>query len=150
LFINSIGKIMKIAILPGDGIGPEIMAEALKVIDVLNKEGLSIETEQALVGGAAYDATNDPLPEATLNLAKASDAILFGAVGGPKYDELPRDKRPEKALLGIRKELNVFANLRPAILYPELAGASALKPEVVAGLDILIIRELTGDDLQRV
>lgn len=136
---------MKIAILPGDGIGPEIMAEALKVIDVLKKEGLSIETEQALVGGAAYDATNDPLPEATLNLAKAADAILFGAVGGPKYDELPRDKRPEKALLGIRKELNVFANLRPAILYPELAGASALKPEVVAGLDILIIRELTGD-----
>ncbi|HVK54759.1 MAG TPA: 3-isopropylmalate dehydrogenase [Burkholderiales bacterium] len=136
---------MKIAILPGDGIGPEIMAEALKVLAVLNKEGLAIETEQALVGGAAFDATGDPLPEATLRIAKDADAVLFAAVGGPKYDTLPREKRPERALLGIRKSLNFFANLRPAILYPELAGASSLKPEVVAGLDILIVRELTGD-----
>jgi len=136
---------MKIAVLPGDGIGPEIMAEALKVLAVFKKEGLSIETESALVGGAAFDAAGDPLPEATLKLAKDADAILFGAVGGPKYDVLPREKRPEKALLGIRKALNTFANLRPAILYPELAGASSLKPEVVAGLDILIVRELTGD-----
>ena len=136
---------MKIAIMPGDGIGPEIMAEALKVLAVLKAGGLALDTEEALVGGAAYDATGDPLPAATLSLAKRCDAILFGAVGGPKYDTLPRDKRPEKALLGIRKALNTFANLRPAILYPELAGASALKAEVVAGLDILIIRELTGD-----
>ncbi|MES2355641.1 MAG: 3-isopropylmalate dehydrogenase [Pseudomonadota bacterium] len=136
---------MKIAVLPGDGIGPEIMAEALKVLAVLKKEGLAIETESALVGGAAFDATGDPLPEATLKTTKDADAILFGAVGGPKYDVLPREKRPERALLGIRKALNTFANLRPAILYPELAGASSLKPEVVAGLDILIVRELTGD-----
>lgn len=136
---------MKIAVLPGDGIGPEIMAEAIKVLGVLKQEGLPIETEQALVGGVAYDASGDPLPEATLKLAKDADAVLFGAVGGVKYDALPREKRPEKALLGIRKALNFFANLRPAILYSELAGASSLRPEIVAGLDILIVRELTGD-----
>ena len=138
-------KHMKIAILPGDGIGPEIMAEALKVLAVLKADGLSFDTEQALVGGAAFDATGDPLPPATLRLAQESDAVLFGAVGGPKYDTLPRDKRPERALLGLRKALNTFANLRPAVLYPELAGASSLRPEIVAGMDILIIRELTGD-----
>ncbi|MBA2690836.1 MAG: 3-isopropylmalate dehydrogenase [Burkholderiales bacterium] len=136
---------MKIAILPGDGIGPEIMTEALKVLSHLQSDGLRAETETALVGGAAFDATGEPLPAATLQLAKNADAVLFGAVGGPKYDVLPRDKRPETALLQLRKALNTFANLRPAILYPELAGASSLKPEIVAGLDILIIRELTGD-----
>jgi len=133
---------MKIAVLPGDGIGPEIVTEAVKVLQVL---GLDIEFEQALVGGAAYDVTGEPLPAATLQLAKAADAILFGAVGGPKYDSLPRPKRPEQALLGLRKELNLFANLRPAIVYPELAEASSVKTEIVAGLDILILRELTGD-----
>ena len=136
---------MKIAILPGDGIGPEIMAEALKVLAVLRADGLAVETETALVGGVAFDATGSPLPPATLKLTQEADAILFGAVGGPGYDDLPRDKRPEQALLGIRKALNTFANLRPAVLYPELAGASSMKTEVVAGLDILIIRELTGD-----
>ncbi len=133
---------MKIAVLPGDGIGPEIVTEAVKVLQVL---GLDIEFEQALVGGAAYDVTGEPLPAVTLELAKAADAILFGAVGGPKYDSLPRPKRPEQALLGLRKELNLFANLRPAIVYPELAEASSVKTEIVAGLDILILRELTGD-----
>jgi len=133
---------MKIAVLPGDGIGPEIVTEAVKVLQVL---GLDIEFEQALVGGAAYDVTGEPLPAATLQLAKAADAILFGAVGGPKYDSLPRPKRPEQALLGLRKELNLFANLRPAVVYPELAEASSVKTEIVAGLDILILRELTGD-----
>ncbi|MCA0239500.1 MAG: 3-isopropylmalate dehydrogenase [Proteobacteria bacterium] len=133
---------MKIAILPGDGIGPEIMAEAVKVLNAL---GLSFETETALVGGAAYDAHGHPLPEATLALAKAADAVLFGAVGDWKYDKLERQFRPEQAILGLRKQLGLFANFRPAICYEQLTQASSLKPELVAGLDILIIRELTGD-----
>ena len=136
---------MKIALLAGDGIGPEIMKEAVRVLDVLRREGLSIETEEALVGGAAYDAHGDPLPTATLKLVNDADAVLFGAVGGPKYDTLARDKRPEKAILGLRKECDFFANLRPAIVFPELADASTLKPEVVSELDIMIVRELTGD-----
>ena len=136
---------MKIAVLPGDGIGTEIVAQAVKVLDVLKRDGMKIETEEATIGGAGYDAAGDPLPEATLALAKASDAVLLGAVGGPQYDILDRPLRPERGLLRIRKELNLFANLRPALLYPELAGASSLKPEVVAGLDIMIVRELTGD-----
>jgi 3-isopropylmalate dehydrogenase len=136
---------MKIALLAGDGIGPEIMVECLRVLDVLRKQGLSIATVEAKVGGAAYDAHGDPLPPATLELVKQSDAVLFGAVGGPQYDTLPRDKRPEKAILGLRKECDFFANLRPATVFPELADASSLKPEVVSGLDIMIVRELTGD-----
>ena len=136
---------MKIAVMAGDGIGPEIMAEALKVLNVLKRDGLQIVTETALVGGAAYDVFGHPLPPATLALAKSADAVLFGAVGGPKYDSLPREHRPEKAILGLRKECDFFANLRPANVFPELADASTLKPEVVAGLDIMIIRELTGD-----
>ncbi len=136
---------MKIAVLPGDGIGKEIMRQAVRVLRRLGEDGLRLEIEEAQVGGAAYDASGDPLPEATLRLAKASDAILFGAVGDWKYDSLPRPKRPEQALLGIRKELGLFANLRPAQVYEELAGASSLRPEVVAGLDMLIVRELTGD-----
>jgi len=136
---------MKIALLAGDGIGPEILREAVRVLDVLRGEGLPVETEEAPIGGAAYDVAGDPLPAATLALAKAADAVLFGAVGGPKYDTLPRDKRPEKAILGLRKACDFFANLRPATVFPELAGASTLKPEVVSGLDILIVRELTGD-----
>jgi 3-isopropylmalate dehydrogenase len=133
---------MKIAVLPGDGIGSEIIAEALKVLRKLN---LPLEMQEAPVGGTGYDVSGDPLPEATLALAKSADAILFGAVGNPKHDHLPRDKRPEQAILGLRKHLGLFANLRPAQVYAELASASALKPEVVAGLDLLIIRELTGD-----
>jgi 3-isopropylmalate dehydrogenase len=133
---------MKIAVLPGDGIGAEIIAQALNVLKRLE---LPLELEQAPVGGAGYDAAGDPLPDATLKLAREADAILFGAVGGWQYDQLPRAKRPEQALLGLRKHLGLFANLRPAQVYAELASASALKPEVVAGLDILIIRELTGD-----
>ena len=133
---------MKIAILPGDGIGPEIMAEAVKVLNVLE---LPLETETVDVGGTAYAKHGHPLPPHTLAAAKAADAVLFGAVGDWQYDKLPRELRPEQAILGLRRELGLFANLRPAILYPELAGASSLKPEVVAGLDILIIRELTGD-----
>ena len=136
---------MKIAVLPGDGIGTEIVAQAMKVLDVLKRDGMKIETEAAAIGGAGYDTAGDPLPEATLKLAKASDAVLLGAVGGPQYDKLDRPLRPERGLLRIRKELNLFANLRPALLYPELAAASTLKPEVVAGLDIMIVRELTGD-----
>jgi 3-isopropylmalate dehydrogenase len=136
---------MKIALLPGDGIGQEILTEAKKLLEVLRGEGLDIQTEEALVGGAAYDAHGDPLPPATLDLVRDSDAVLFGAVGGPKYDALPRDKRPEKAILGLRKECDFFANLRPATVFPELADASTLKPEVVSGLDIMIVRELTGD-----
>jgi 3-isopropylmalate dehydrogenase len=136
---------MKIAVLPGDGIGPEIMAQALKVLQALQTEGLKVDMQQAPVGGAGHDAAGDPLPAATLELARKSDAILFGAVGGPKYDTLPRAMRPEQGLLRLRKELGLFANVRPAVLYPELASASALKPEVVAGLDIVILRELTGD-----
>jgi len=136
---------MKIAVLPGDGVGPEVIAEAVKVLGAFRREGLKLELEQAPVGGAAYDSAGDPLPEATLALAKRADAVLFGAVGGPRYDELPRGKRPEQALLRLRKELDLFANLRPASVFPELADASTLRPEVVSGLDILILRELTGD-----
>jgi 3-isopropylmalate dehydrogenase len=136
---------MKIAVLPGDGIGPEIMREAVRVLDALKSDGLKIETELAPVGGAGYDAAQDPLPAATLNLAQQADAVLFGAVGGPKYDTLERPMRPEQGLLRLRKGLGLFANLRPAVLYPELAGASTLRPDVVAGLDIMILRELTGD-----
>ncbi|MEZ5626798.1 MAG: 3-isopropylmalate dehydrogenase [Rhodocyclaceae bacterium] len=136
---------MKICVLPGDGIGPEIMAQALRVLDALRSDGLPFETETAHLGGCAVDAAGVPLPEETLKLAKAADAVLLGAVGGPQWDTLPREKRPERGLLGIRKALNLFANLRPAILYPELANASSLKPELVAGLDIMIVRELTGD-----
>jgi len=133
---------VKICVLPGDGIGPEIIAEAVRVLNAL---GLKFEMEEALLGGCAVDATGNPYPEATQKLALAADAILLGAVGGPKWDAFPREQRPERGLLGIRKQLNLFANLRPAILYPELANASTLKPEVVSGLDILIVRELTGD-----
>ncbi len=133
---------MKICVLPGDGIGLEIMAEAARVLKALD---LKVEIEEALLGGCAVDATGSPYPEATQKLAQAADAVLLGAVGGPKWDALPREQRPERGLLGIRKQLGLFANLRPAILYPELANASTLKPEVVAGLDILIVRELTGD-----
>jgi 3-isopropylmalate dehydrogenase len=136
---------MKIAVLPGDGIGPEIVAQAVKVLDVLKSDGAKIEMETAPIGGAGYDAAGDPLPDATLSLARAADAVLLGAVGGPQYDALDRPLRPERGLLRIRKELNLFANLRPALLYPELAGASSLKPEVVSGLDLMIVRELTGD-----
>ena len=133
---------MKICVLPGDGIGPEITAQAVRVLNSLD---LKFEMEEALLGGGAVDATGNPYPEATQKLAREADAILLGAVGGPQWDTLPREKRPERGLLGIRKDLNLFANLRPAILYPELANASTLKPEVVAGMDLLIIRELTGD-----
>jgi len=133
---------MKIAILPGDGIGPEITEQAVRVLNAL---GEKFELESAPVGGAGYEAHGHPLPEATLKLAKDADAVLLGAVGDWKYDKLERPLRPEQAILGLRKNLNLFANLRPAILYPELAGASSLKPEVVSGLDILIVRELTGD-----
>lgn len=136
---------MKIAVLPGDGIGPEIMAQALRVLDVLRTEGMKVETEEALLGGCAVDATGQPYPESTQKIARAADAVLLAAVGGPQWDTLPRPQRPERGLLGIRKDLNLFANLRPAILYPELANASSLKPEIVSGLDILIVRELTGD-----
>ena len=133
---------MKIAVLPGDGIGTEIVAEAVKVLQALD---LKFEMEQALVGGAAYEAHGHPLPESTLQLAKHADAILFGAVGDWKYDKLDRPLRPEQAILGLRKNLGLFANFRPAICYEQLVGASSLKPELVSGLDILIIRELTGD-----
>ena len=136
---------MKIAVLAGDGIGPEIIAQAMKALEVLRRDGLKLELEHAPYGGAGYDAHGDPLPAATLKLARESDAVLCGAVGGPQYDALPRDKRPEQGILRIRKELELFANLRPAMLFEELASASSLKPELVAGLDILILRELTGD-----
>ncbi|MEI6414669.1 MAG: 3-isopropylmalate dehydrogenase [Pseudomonadota bacterium] len=135
----------KILVLPGDGIGPEIMAEAIKILQVLKEcHGLAVELIQGLVGGAAYDATGTPLPEETLRLAHEADAVLLGAVGGPAWESLPIAVRPEKGLLGLRSGLQLFANLRPALLYPQLAAASTLKPEVVSGLDILIIRELTG------
>ena len=135
----------KILLLPGDGIGPEVIAQAKKVLEHLRAEhGLNIELEEALIGGAAYDDCKDPLPQTTLALAKQSDAVLLGAVGGPKYESIERELRPEKGLLRIRAELDLFANLRPAILYPSLAGASSLKPELVADLDIMIVRELTG------
>jgi len=136
---------MKIAVLAGDGIGPEIIAQAVRVLDVLKADGLNIELEYGLIGGCAVDATGEPYPEATHRLASKADAVLLGAVGGPQYDALPRQQRPERGLLAIRKALNLFANLRPAILYTELANASSLKYEVVAGLDIMIVRELTGD-----
>jgi 3-isopropylmalate dehydrogenase len=136
---------MKLAVLPGDGIGPEIVAQAVKVLEVLRAEGAKIEMETAPIGGAGYDAAGDPLPDATLKLAREADAVLLGAVGGPQYDTLDRPLRPERGLLRIRKELNLFANLRPALLYPELASASSLKPDVVSGLDLMIVRELTGD-----
>ena len=135
-------SLTKIAVLPGDGIGTEIVAEAVKVLRALE---LPLEMEQAPVGGAAYDAMGHPLPESTLQLARDADAVLFGAVGDWKYDKLERALRPEQAILGLRKHLGLFANFRPAICYPELTQASSLKPELVAGLDILIIRELTGD-----
>ena len=133
---------MKVAVLPGDGIGPEIIAQATKV---LRKLLPALELKEAPVGGAGYEASGDPLPAATLAVAREADAVLFGAVGDSRYDRLERAKRPEQAILGLRKELGLFANLRPAQVHPELAGASALKPEVVAGLDLLIVRELTGD-----
>ena len=133
---------MKIAVLPGDGIGPEIVAEAVKVLKAL---GPRFDLEEAPVGGAAYDLSGHPLPPATLELAKSADAILFGAVGDWKYDILARELRPEQAILGLRKHLALFANFRPAICYPELTAASSLKPEIVGGLDILIVRELNGD-----
>ena len=136
---------MKIAVLPGDGIGPEIVRQAVKVLERLSRDGLNIELQQAPIGGAGYDAAQDPLPPKTLALAKASDAVLLGAVGGPRYDALPRPMRPEQGLLRIRKELGLFANLRPTLVYQELANASTLKTDVVAGLDIMILRELTGD-----
>jgi 3-isopropylmalate dehydrogenase len=136
---------MKIAVLPGDGIGPEIVAQAAKVLEVLRSDGLKIELEYAHIGGAGYDAAGDPFPAATEKLALAADAVLLGAVGGYQYDALPRPKRPEQGLLRIRKGLGLFANLRPALVYPELVNASTLKPELVSGLDIMILRELTGD-----
>jgi 3-isopropylmalate dehydrogenase len=136
---------MKIAVLAGDGIGPEIVAQAVKVLSALATDGLPIELEEAPFGGAGFDAHGDPLPQATLKLAQQADAVLCGAVGGPKYDALPRPQRPEQGILRIRKELGLFANLRPAVLFPELLGASTLKPDVVSGLDIMIVRELTGD-----
>lgn len=135
----------KILLLPGDGIGPEVISQAKKVLVHLCAEhDLSVEFEDALIGGAAYDDCKNPLPETTLGLAKASDAVLLGAVGGPKYESVERELRPEKGLLRIRAELELFANLRPAILYKSLAAASSLKPELVADLDIMIVRELTG------
>jgi 3-isopropylmalate dehydrogenase len=136
---------MKIAVLPGDGIGPEIVSQAVRVLEALTSDGMKFELEMALLGGCAVDATGNPFPEATRKLAIESDALLLGAVGGLQYDKLPREKRPERGLLSIRKDLNLFANLRPVMLYSELEDASTLKPEVISGLDILIIRELTGD-----
>jgi 3-isopropylmalate dehydrogenase len=133
---------VKVAILPGDGIGPEIIAQARRVLSALK---LNLEMQEAPVGGAAYAAHGDPLPAQTLSTAQQADAILFGAVGDPKYDNLPRAKRPEQAILGLRKALGLFANLRPALVHAELASASSLRPELVAGLDVLIVRELTGD-----
>lgn len=136
---------MKIAILPGDGIGPEIINQAKRVLQTLRSDGLSLEWELGAIGGAGYESSKDPLPEDTINLTKAADAVLLGAVGGPKYDSLPRAMRPEQGLLRIRKELGLFANLRPAVVFPELASASSLKSELVEGLDLMILRELTGD-----
>jgi 3-isopropylmalate dehydrogenase len=135
----------KIAILPGDGIGPEIITEGRRVLEVLQaKHGLSIEMEQADIGGTAYDAHGHPLPESTLDVVRVADAVLLGSVGGPQWESLDRALRPEQGLLGLRSELELFSNLRPAILYPQLVAASTLKPEVVSGLDIMIVRELTG------
>lgn len=135
----------KIAVLPGDGIGPEIVTEAVKVLEYLHREhGLKVELEQAPVGGAAYDQHGTPLPDTTLALAREADSVLLGAVGGPKWDQLDASLRPEKALLGLRSELELFSNLRPAVLFPQLVGASTLKSGVVSNLDIMIVRELTG------
>jgi 3-isopropylmalate dehydrogenase len=134
-----------ILLLPGDGIGPEIMAQAVRVLEKLKTDGLDIGWDSALIGGCAVDATGVPFPPETLAKCMAADAVLLGAVGGPQYDALPREQRPERGLLAIRKEMQVFANLRPAVVYPELVEASTLKPEVVAGLDIIIVRELVGD-----
>jgi 3-isopropylmalate dehydrogenase len=134
----------RILVLPGDGIGPEIVAEAVKVLDRLAGEGLAVELDEGLVGGAAYDAVGSPLPETTLAMAKEADAVLLGAVGGPKWEPLDIALRPEKGLLGLRAELGLFSNLRPAILYPQLADASSLRAEIVAGLNLMIVRELTG------
>jgi 3-isopropylmalate dehydrogenase len=135
----------KIAVLAGDGIGTEIVAEAVKVVDCLRQEfGFDAELEPAAIGGAGYDQSGKPLPDETLAICREAEAILFGAIGGPQYDSLPRELRPEKGLLELRSSLDLFANLRPAILYPQLAGASSLKPELVTGLDIVIVRELTG------
>ena len=134
----------RILILPGDGIGPEIVAEAVKVLDKLAGEGLDVELDEGLIGGAAYDALGSPLPDATMDMAREADAVLLGAVGGPKWEPLDIAVRPEKGLLGLRAGLGLFSNLRPAILYPQLAEASSLRPEIVAGLDIMIVRELTG------
>jgi 3-isopropylmalate dehydrogenase len=136
---------MKIAVLPGDGIGPEIVAQAVKVLEALRGDGLKIEMEYGHLGGAGYDAAGDPFPPATEKLVLDADAVLLGAVGGYQYDTLPRPMRPEQGLLRIRKRLGLFANLRPATVYPELVNASSLKPELVSGLDIMILRELTGD-----
>ena len=136
---------MKIAILPGDGIGPEIVAQAAKVLEALRRDGLKIEMEYGHIGGAGYDAAGDPFPKETEELALVCDAVLLGAVGGYQYDNLPRPMRPEQGLLRIRKGLGLFANLRPALVYPELVNSSTLKPELVSGLDIMILRELTGD-----
>ena len=135
----------KILVMPGDGVGPEICIQAVRLLEVLVRDhGLNVALEEAAVGGAAVDAYDDPLPAASLDAARAADAIVFGAIGGPQWDDLPRAKRPESGLLRLRRELGLFANLRPAILYPQLAHASALKPEIVSGLDIMIVRELTG------
>lgn len=135
----------KILVLPGDGVGPEICRETIRVIDALQRDhDLDVELEEGLVGGAAYEETGDPLPAETLELAREADAILFGAVGGPQWDSLPRESRPESGLLRLRAELGLFANLRPAMLYPQLAHASTLRQDIVSGLDIMIVRELTG------
>src|SRR6059058_2809847 len=135
----------KLLLLPGEGIGPEVMAEVKRLIDWLNAQGIaSFETEQGLVGGSAYDASKQSITDATMGMATAADAVIFGAVGGPKWDKVPYDARPEAGLLRLRKELGLFANLRPAVCYPALAEASSLKREVVEGLDIMIVRELTG------
>ncbi|OJA04739.1 3-isopropylmalate dehydrogenase [Halomonas sp. QHL1] len=135
----------KVLLLPGDGIGPEIAAQAARLLKACQEAGLDIEVEEGLVGGSAYDVHGEPLPAETLEKAKAASAILLGAVGGPKWDKIEDlSKRPEKGLLGLRKNLGLFGNLRPAMLYPQLASASSLKPELVAGLDIMIVRELTG------
>src|SRR6187549_1369044 len=135
----------KLLLLPGDGIGPEVMGEVNRLIDWLNAQGIAhFETEQGLVGGSAYDASKQSITDATMAQATAADAVIFGAVGGPKWDSVPYEVRPEAGLLRLRKDLGLFANLRPAICYPALADSSSLKPEVVEGLDILIVRELTG------
>src|SRR5687767_6011739 len=135
----------KVLVLPGDGIGPEIVAEAVQVMEALRRRGLlAVEWEQAPVGGAGYEAAGHPLPEQTLRLAREADAVLLGAVGGPRFDALPRDLRPERGLLGLRSALGLFSNLRPALLFSQLAAASALKSEAVSDLDLMIVRELTG------